>query len=85
MYSIQCAYVFKPLNPATLTEVIFIGPYGLLDYCVYIWNITLVFCGMCVFKPGARRPQAGVRLVSRNHFRAAKVCVCVSTPETINN
>ena len=30
-----------------------------------------------VVKPGARRPQAGVRLVSRNHFRAAKVCVCV--------
>ena len=33
--------------------------------------------------------QAGVRLVSRNHFRAAKVCVCVcvcmSTPEAINN
>ena len=29
------------------------------------------------FKPGARRPVAGVRLVSRNHFRAAKVCVCV--------
>ena len=40
-----------------------------------------------IFKPGARRPQAGVRLVSRNHFRAAKVCVCVcvSTPEAINN
>ena len=32
-----------------------------------------------IFKPGARRPQAGVRLVSRNHFHAAKVrmCVCV--------
>ena len=30
-----------------------------------------------IFKPGARRPAAGVRLVSRNHFRAAKVCVCV--------
>ena len=30
-----------------------------------------------LFKPGARRPQAGVRLVSRNHFRAAKVCVCL--------
>ena len=42
-----------------------------------------------IFKPGARRPQAGVRLVSRNHFRGAKVCVCVcvcvSTPEAINN
>ena len=37
MYSIQCAYVFKPLNPATLTEVIFIGPYGLLNYCVRIY------------------------------------------------
>ena len=47
---------------------------------------------MIIFKPGARRPAAGVRLVSRNHFRAAKdvcvcvcVCVCVSTPEAINN
>ena len=28
-------------------------------------------------KPGARQLQASVRLVSRNHFRAAKVCVCV--------
>ena len=28
-------------------------------------------------KSGARRPQAGVDLVSRNYFRAAKVCVCV--------
>ena len=33
-------------------------------------------CGN-VFKPGARRPAAGVRLISKNHFRAAKVCVCV--------
>ena len=32
---------------------------------------------LLVFKPGVRRPQAGVRLVSRNPFRAAKVCVCV--------
>ena len=49
----------------------------------------------CFFKPGAHWPQAGVRLVSRNHFCAAKVyvcvcvcacvCVCVSTPEPINN
>ena len=30
-----------------------------------------------IFKPGARRPEAGVRLVSRNHFCTAKVCVCV--------
>ena len=30
-----------------------------------------------LLKPGAHRPQAGVCLVSRNHFRAAKVCVCV--------
>ena len=29
------------------------------------------------FKPGTRQPQAGVRLVSRNHFHAAKVCVFV--------
>ena len=29
--------------------------------------------------------EASVRLVSRNHFRAAKVCVCVSTPEAISN
>ena len=28
-------------------------------------------------KPGAHRPQASMRLVSRNHFRAAEVCVCV--------
>ena len=33
--------------------------------------------GSLIFKPGARQPQAGVRLVSRNHFHAAKVCVCV--------
>ena len=26
-----------------------IDPYGLLDYCVYICNITIVFCCMCVF------------------------------------
>ena len=36
-----------------------------------------------VFKPGARRPAAGARLVSRNHFDAdvgmcVYVCVCVS-------
>ena len=49
MYSIQCAYLYKPLNTATLTEVIFIDPYGLLNYCAHICNITLVFCGMCVF------------------------------------
>ena len=43
---------------------------------------------MCslVFKPGARRPQAGARLVSRNHFDADVgmcmcVCVCVSAPQ----
>ena len=29
-----------------------------------------------IFKPGARRPQAGARLVYRNHF-CADVCVCV--------
>ena len=34
------------------------------------------------FKPGARRPQAGARLVYRNHFDAdvgmcVYVCVCV--------
>ena len=37
-------------------------------------------------KPGARRPMAGLHLVSRNHFRSAKVCVHVCVhPEAINN
>ena len=36
----------------------------------------------CIVKPGARRPQAGARLVYRNHFDAdvgmcVYVCVCV--------
>ena len=40
-------------------------------------------CFSLIFKPGARRPQAGTRLVSRNHFDAdvgmcVYVCVCVS-------
>ena len=42
-----------------------------------------------IFKPGACWLQAGIRLVSRNHFCAVKVCVCVyvcmSTPKAINN
>ena len=29
-----------------------------------------------IFKPGTRWP-AGMSLVSRNHFHATKVCVCV--------
>ena len=42
-----------------------------------------------LFKPGARRPQAGARLVSRNWSCPRRVyvyvCVCVSAPEAINN
>ena len=30
-----------------------------------------------LIKPGASRPQAGTRLVSRNHFQCANVCVRV--------
>ena len=37
-----------------------------------------------VFKPGARRPGAGARLVSLYCF-CADVCVCVSAPKAINN
>ena len=40
-----------------------------------------------IFKPGARRPQAGARLVYRNHFDAdvgmcvyVCVCLCVRPP-----
>ena len=32
---------------------------------------------IAIFKPGARRPAAGARLVSYNHFHSAKVYVCV--------
>ena len=47
--------------------------------------ILLVYIKNCkgdIFKPGARRPQAGARLVYRNHFDAdvgmcVYVCVCV--------
>ena len=38
-----------------------------------------------IFKPGVCRPQAGMRLVSYNHFHSAKVCVCVYAPKAINN
>ena len=44
-----------------------------------------------VFKPGARRPQAGVRLVPNIDPMRTSVCVCVcvfvcvSAPEAINN
>ena len=39
-----------------------------------------------IVKLGARRPAAGVRLVSSDHFRAAVgMCVCVSAPESMNN
>jgi len=40
-----------------------------------------------VFKPGACRPLAGVRLVFWNCFcpQCEHVCVCVSAPEAINN
>ena len=46
---------------------------------ILIWVLTTqqVMSVISIFKPGARQLQAGVRLVSRNHFRAAKVCVCV--------
>ena len=30
-----------------------------------------------IFKPGARRPQAGARLVSWHCFVSMRVCVCV--------
>ena len=34
--------------------------------------------GIIIFKPGARRPAAGARLVYRYHFCAdVRVCVCV--------
>ena len=49
-------------------------------YCtsVYLWRGTRIrYASKCLFKPGACRPVAGVCLVSRNHFHAAKVCVCV--------
>ena len=58
----------------------------------YIVSIKLLLINIIhtndiiIFKPGARRPQAGARLVYRNHFDAdvgmcvyvcVYVCVCV--------
>ena len=45
-----------------------------LQYMQAIYGLTK---NRRLFKPGACRPQAGMCLVSRNHFHAAKVCVCV--------
>ena len=38
-----------------------------------------------VFKPITRQLKTGACLVSRNHFCAGCVCVCVSAPEGTNN
>ena len=39
----------------------------------------ILFLVPLLFKPGARRPAAGARLVSRNHFDAdVGMCMCVS-------
>ena len=49
----------------------------ILQGIINCWNVIIIYC---IFKPGMRLPQAGVRLVSCNHFhprKDARVCVCV--------
>ena len=53
-------------------------------------GLTCTYTTYYIFKPGARRPAAGARLVYRNHFDAdvgmcVYVCVCVSAPQAIRN
>ena len=46
------------------------------DLVTYVLTYAQLADGL-VFKPGARRPKAGTRLVSRNRFCAGRVCMCV--------
>ena len=69
-------YIIMTLNSYVCTH------YKLSRFANRIVIVSSVTMQNSIFKPGARRPAAGARLVYRNHFCAdvrvcVYVCVCV--------